>query len=80
MQALAPLLQLAPCPFWRLEAAIAPGPRLPPEEPLPQDGAEAPPASDSVEAKDHPEPSTQVCKHDMLRQHTPGPAWMHATV
>lgn len=22
-------MQLAPCPFWRLEAAIAPGPRLP---------------------------------------------------
>ena len=30
VQALGPLLQLAPLPFWRLEAAIAPGPRLPP--------------------------------------------------
>ena len=35
MQALGSLLQLPPCPFWRLEAAIAPGPRLPPEEPPP---------------------------------------------
>lgn len=37
MQALGSLLQLAPCPFWRLEAAIAPGPRLPPEEPPSKD-------------------------------------------
>ena len=29
MQVLGSLLQLAPCPFWRFEAAIAPGPRLP---------------------------------------------------
>ena len=28
-QVLGSMLQLAPCPFWRLEAAIAPGPRLP---------------------------------------------------
>ena len=30
---LAALLQLAPCPLWRLEAAIAPGPTIPPASP-----------------------------------------------
>ena len=29
LQVLGAMLQLAPCPFWRLEAAIAPGPCLP---------------------------------------------------
>ena len=50
MQALGPLLQLAPLPFWRLEAAIAPGPRLPhhaiPTDPdQPQPGAQSKDAS-----------------------------------
>ena len=54
MQALSSLLQLAPCPFWRLEAAIAPGPRLPPEEPSPSkgetvDSETSPPVEDSAE-------------------------------
>lgn len=56
MQALSSLLQLAPCPFWRLEAAIAPRPRLPPEEPSPSkdetvDSETSPPVEDSAEGQ-----------------------------
>ena len=58
MQALGSLLQLAPCPFWRLEAAIAPGPRLPPEDPPSKDDA---PASDtSVPVGDNVEGLSQA--------------------
>lgn len=54
MQALGSLLQLAPCPFWRLEAAIAPGPRLPPEEAASQDEKGAQVNADSVEQDSDP--------------------------
>lgn len=49
LQALGSLLQLAPCPFWRLEAAIAPGPRLPPDEPPSNDETAAADASALVD-------------------------------
>lgn len=55
-QALGSLLQLAPCPFWRLEAAVAPGPRLPPEEPPSKDEAAASDASAPVENNSEGQP------------------------
>lgn len=60
MQALGSLMQLAPCPFWRLEAAIAPGPRLSPDEPPSKDEIAAADTSDLVNdnAENQPQAST----------------------
>ena len=69
MQALAPLLQLAPCPFWRLEAAIAPGPRLPPEEMLPRSEADGVVAPDPLEGDEEGQPdSPSTCRQSITEQ------------
>jgi len=56
------MLQLAPCPFWRLEAAIAPGPRLPHQSaaPAPQDSE--PEAVQAEEDGSQPEATVRTCK------------------
>lgn len=70
MQALAPLLQLAPCPFWRLEAAIAPGPRLPPKEMLPEDNADGVVASDphKVDEEGQLDPNPSITEQQVFCQ------------
>ncbi len=64
LQVLGAMLQLAPCPFWRLEAAIAPGPRLPHQSAAPaaahQDSQ--PEASQAEEDGSQPEATTHTRK------------------
>ena len=53
------MLQLAPCPFWRLEAAIAPGPCLP-HQSARQDSR--PEAVQAEEDGSQPEATVRTCK------------------
>lgn len=56
------MLQLAPCPFWRLEAAIAPGPRLPHQSAAAARQDSQPEAVQAEEDGSQPEATTHARK------------------
>ncbi|DBB03841.1 TPA: hypothetical protein ACH3X1_012936 [Trebouxia sp. C0004] len=61
-QVLGAVLQLAPCPFWRLEAAIAPGPRLPHQSAAPAHQDSQPEAVQADEDGSQPEATIHTQK------------------
>lgn len=62
LQVLGAMLQLAPCPFWRLEAAIASGPCLPHHSAAPAHQDSQPEAVQAEEDGSQPEVTTHTRK------------------